>query len=121
MFNLTCVHFFRSVVREVDLSDFADLPDVDCPDTPTTYKVLKTGSSRGGQLLVSSSGYSYGIKRMNESPTKWQCIVRNQTNRCYATVIQKGDQFLKGVPHHTHPADVKMSMQKELFSKVSIM
>lgn len=103
-----------------DMSDdFIDLPTDNFPDTPETYKVLQSGSSRGGQLLVSSTGYSFGIKHVNQSSINWRCSVRNQTNRCYATVIQKGDQYCQGVPTHTHPADVKLPMRKELFSKVS--
>jgi len=47
---------FRSVI----LDD--DLPDVILPDQPVTYTFLEKGSKRGGRLLVSSDGYTYGVK-----------------------------------------------------------
>ncbi|KAL5011081.1 hypothetical protein ScPMuIL_013386 [Solemya velum] len=39
-----------------------ELPSIILPDEPITFKVLETGSKRGGRLLVSSDGFSYGVK-----------------------------------------------------------
>ena len=46
---------------------------------------------------------------MNETLIKrllyyWWCSVRDSTQRCPATVIQTGDNFLRGARQHGHPA-----------------
>ena len=35
------------------------------PDEPVTFSILEKGSKRGGRLLVSSDGFSYGVKVNN--------------------------------------------------------
>ncbi|KAH3811057.1 hypothetical protein DPMN_139459 [Dreissena polymorpha] len=39
-----------------------DFPNHVMEDEAVTYKVLEKGSKRGGKLLVSSNGYSNGVK-----------------------------------------------------------
>ena len=39
-----------------------ELPDTVTEDVPITFTMLENGSKRGGRLLVSSNGYSYGVK-----------------------------------------------------------
>ncbi|KAH3714996.1 hypothetical protein DPMN_057699 [Dreissena polymorpha] len=38
-----------------------ELPDTVTEDVPITFTMLENGSKRGGRLLVSSNGYSYGV------------------------------------------------------------
>ena len=38
------------------------MPDAALPDQPVVFRVIEKGSKRGGKLLVSSDGHSYGIK-----------------------------------------------------------
>ncbi|KAK3087325.1 hypothetical protein FSP39_004708 [Pinctada imbricata] len=46
------------------------LPDYHITDVPITYKLLEKDSKRGGKLLVSSDGYSFGVKAENKSSTR---------------------------------------------------
>ncbi|KAL5010187.1 hypothetical protein ScPMuIL_012492 [Solemya velum] len=41
-----------------------ELPSFILPDEPITFTVFETGSKRGGRLLVSSDGFSYGVKHI---------------------------------------------------------
>lgn len=39
-----------------------DIPGEILEEQPATFKILPTGNRKGGPLLVSSAGFSYGIK-----------------------------------------------------------
>ncbi|KAL5006692.1 hypothetical protein ScPMuIL_015498 [Solemya velum] len=95
-----------------------ELPSIILPDEPITFKVLETGSKRGGRLLVSSDGFSYGVKNKNKSSTYWTCSVRSKKMRCPATVTQIGDNFRRGIQKHIHFADLKLALQKEISATV---
>ncbi|KAH3890632.1 hypothetical protein DPMN_014717 [Dreissena polymorpha] len=47
--------------RETALAE-RELPDTVTEDVSITFTMLENGSKRGGRLLVSSNGYSYGVK-----------------------------------------------------------
>ncbi|KAH3736002.1 hypothetical protein DPMN_042567 [Dreissena polymorpha] len=44
------------------LEESLDSSTTDETTTTTTYEVFEKGSKRGGKLLVSSAGYTYGVK-----------------------------------------------------------
>jgi len=48
-----------SVMVDQDLPSDDDLLDV---DDEVQYKILEHGSKRGGRLLVTNTGYSFGVK-----------------------------------------------------------
>ena len=81
--------------QEESINVDPDLPEDIIPDQPIRFKVLESGSKRGGKLLVSSNGYSYGVKRVNNSSTSWTCSIRSKKVRCHATVSQNGDHFIQ--------------------------
>ena len=42
------------------------------------YEIIAGSSSRQGDKLTDSQGYSYGVKQKNEKHTIWRCSVRNK-------------------------------------------
>ena len=96
----------------------APLPNHHPADAPITYSVLEKGSKRGGKLLVSSDGFSFGVKAENKSSTRWVCSVRSKKSRCHAVVTQVGDTFNAGTQRHNHPADIRLPMKARLFAQV---
>ncbi|KAK3083417.1 hypothetical protein FSP39_022105 [Pinctada imbricata] len=87
-------------------------------DVEITYRIIEKGSKRGGRLLLSSDGYSYGVKAVNKSSTRWFCSVRSKSIRCRATVSQVGDAFFPGASGHSHPGDPKLLLRVELQKQV---
>ncbi|CAC5378806.1 unnamed protein product [Mytilus coruscus] len=120
---------------DTSLNAEPDLPDEILPDdngslkTPQRtsfrpddnvihYKVLEKGSKRGGCLLTASNGFTFGVKKDLKKSTLWTCSVRSAKMRCHATVSQVGDVFRPGFQIHTHPADLKLPIYKEVAAKV---
>lgn len=44
----------------------------------------------------------------------WTCSVRSATIRCRATVLQRGNSFVRGANVHVHPADLKLPHLKKV-------
>ena len=64
-----------------------------------------TNSQKGALKLVDSLGYSYNKRFINKrGDTHWQCVVRRKTMKCYATVFQRGEEYIRGKKAHCHPA-----------------
>eukprot|EP00105_Crassostrea_gigas_P005394 XP_011418978.1 PREDICTED: uncharacterized protein LOC105322138 [Crassostrea gigas] len=59
-------------------------------------------------------GFTYGVKRKNKETTMWTCSVRSATIRCRATVLQRGNSFVRGANVHVHPADLKLPHLKKV-------
>lgn len=94
-----------------------DMDDTILDERPIQFEVLEKGSKRGGKLLVASDGFTYGVKRENKTSTAWTCAVRSTKMRCHATVLQKGDFFVRGPAQHCHPGDLKLPVLKKISSK----
>ena len=54
--------------------------------------------------LFDQRGYSFNIRKKNASAVYWQCVVRNKSMQCKASVIQRGNQFTEGLHTHYHRA-----------------
>ena len=64
-FHLRFGFFIIAIAIKTTLRSFDAVPEMSdtvLPDQPVTFTVLDHGSKRGGRLLVSSDGYSYGVK-----------------------------------------------------------
>ncbi|XP_062616522.1 uncharacterized protein LOC134278217 [Saccostrea cucullata] len=105
-------------VLEESIEDGNPVDDTVLEDVPVTFKVLEKGSSRGGRLLVSSDGYSYCVKREGQKTTTWTCSMRSKKLKCYASVSQQGELFVKGSSKHLHPGNLKLPHLKEISAKV---
>jgi len=67
------------------------------------YTVIPGGSARGGAVMISSDGYRYGIKMSKRNNvTYWRCVIRNRFCNCRAVVIQRGNEFIRGIHTHSH-------------------
>ena len=70
-----------------------DLNDSIVDNTQVTFKVLETGSKRGGRLLISTDGFSYVVKVIILSTTsKLLCTVPNNSllffqSRCTVVLL----------------------------------
>ncbi|XP_021362634.1 uncharacterized protein LOC110456308 [Mizuhopecten yessoensis] len=108
-------------VAPADISlDAGDLDDSLQEATPLVYTVLPTGSKRGGPLLTSSDGFSYGVKYAGKRTTKWTCSIRSRTLRCHAIVHQIGDAFTRGEQPHVHAGDLKLDHRAKMSVKVNV-
>lgn len=87
-----------------------------------TYRILPTGSQRGGPLLVDSRGNSYNKKpsdkRHKSTRTVWTCSRRKKGLCCLAKVYQEGDTFLPGVEEHLHKAEPGRDKKLEIVAEV---
>ena len=70
-----------------------------------TYRLVEEGTIRRKMKLVSSSGYSYNIKRKLKSGTDWQCTVRRSRNPCRATLKERDGEFFPSATIHNHPSE----------------
>ncbi|XP_062583184.1 uncharacterized protein LOC134244943 [Saccostrea cucullata] len=92
----------RRGANDIDIPAERSLPEPDpaddtiIPPADVVFGVLEKGSKRGGSLLVSSDGFSYGVKRENKSSTMWICSIRSKKMRCPSTVLQNRDDFQTG-------------------------
>ncbi|XP_062594510.1 uncharacterized protein LOC134255924 [Saccostrea cucullata] len=91
-----------------------DLDDTVIDEEEVRFEVLEKGSKRGGALLVSTDGFTYGVKRKNKETTMWTCSVRSAKMRCHATVLQRGNSFVRGPNAHQHPGDLKLPLLKKV-------
>lgn len=68
------------------------------------FRIVSSGTSKGKMLLHDGFGYQYSRKSLKRSSETeyWRCTVRNRSNYCRATVIQRGDIFTRGVHKHNH-------------------
>ena len=73
-------------------------------ELPLTFEVVDGGTKRQKKKLVSSHGYSYGVKRRRVNATDWLCTYRPKENPCSATVVERNGQFFQGINSHNHPA-----------------
>lgn len=72
-------------------------------DIPEKFELVKKGSQRGGDILVSSKGYSFAVKRKSKSSVTWRCSVRNKKVYCPVTIIET-DKTYTQKQEHTHEA-----------------
>lgn len=85
--------------------DDPELTDSFVADQPVTFEVIETGTIRRAKRLVSSDGYSYTVKNSTAKTINWRCSVRNKSVWCKATVMQRGDIFVRCGTAHVHPSD----------------
>ncbi|WAR13081.1 hypothetical protein MAR_027261 [Mya arenaria] len=64
------------VVPVVEQSHYGALTETILEDRGITWTVIDGGSQRGSNVLISSLGYAYGVKRENKASTIWRCISR---------------------------------------------
>lgn len=60
------------------------------------------------------------FQHKNKETTMWTCSVRSATIRCRATVLQRGNSFVRGANVHVHPADLKLPHLKKVSAQVVI-
>lgn len=60
------------------------------------------------------------FQHKNKETTVWTCSVRSATIRCRATVLQRGNSFVRGANVHVHPADLKLPHLKKVSAQVVI-
>ena len=88
--------------RSLEIDAF---PDITLQDQATTFHIVTAGSKKGGDLLVDSLGFTYTKKFSGKTTTSWMCSARG-SRKCFATVSQWGDAFVRGKRHrHNHPGD----------------
>ncbi|XP_078316314.1 uncharacterized protein LOC144620219 isoform X2 [Crassostrea virginica] len=112
----------RRDVEEIDAEPHVstlheDIDDTVLDEEEVRFEVLEKGSKRGGALLVSTDGFSYGIKRKNKETNIWTCSVRPSKLRCHATVLQRGNSFVRGAHPHLHPGDLKLPYLKKVIAE----
>ena len=73
-----------------------DQPEVD-------VFIIPSSSNHGKDMLADNLGFSYTIKEIKGSTTKWRCTVHNKHVKCRATIHQVGNIFMKGPQPHLHP------------------
>ncbi|XP_060574759.1 uncharacterized protein LOC132732364 [Ruditapes philippinarum] len=83
-----------------------------------TFEVFPEGSKRGKPLLVSSDGFRYSVKKNQKKSVLWICSSRSLKVRCYATVIQKGSEFVRG--HTSHQHGPKVSLKEKISVSVQV-
>ena len=95
-------------------------PDIILQDQPTTFHIVTAGSKKGGDLLVDSLvGFTYTKKFSGKTTTSWMCSAR-VSRKCFATVSQQGDVFMRGKRHrHNHPGDPGALLQCKATKMVS--
>ena len=83
------------VPEPMDESSIQDeVPDASVHmDEAMTYEILKGSSQRQKDKLVDSDGFTYNIKRRRGPTVYWQCVVRNKTTNCRATIIECGGEL----------------------------
>ncbi|XP_065928228.1 uncharacterized protein [Magallana gigas] len=102
-FNINEDFIIPEQLQENSLIEDAIGPVV--PDnTPVTYSVEEETSQRGKKKLLTSDGFSFTVRLQRGESTYWWCSVRPKEDRCKATIIQKGNNFLPGHQLHNHPA-----------------
>ncbi|XP_053378766.1 uncharacterized protein LOC128548302 [Mercenaria mercenaria] len=84
----------------------------------TTCTVHEQGSKRGKPLLVSSDGFRYNVKKKQNNSVLWTCSSRSVTVPCYATVIQKGNDFVRGASDHKNYPEVSLNQKISIYMQV---
>ncbi|KAI0214572.1 hypothetical protein LSAT2_000328 [Lamellibrachia satsuma] len=96
----------EAVTTQPDLNVTSDSSTQDSSDDDhrmdITYKVFRTGNTKGRPALQSSTGYVYNTGKI-EAVTFWWCSVKT----CRASVLQRGDSFTAGWAKHSHPAKAR--------------
>lgn len=77
-----------------------------------TYEKISSSSQRGRHKLIESTGYSYTLKRKTKAGVHWQCVVRNKTMTCLATIKEVGNTFTRGHAEHCHPTETCSAIKK---------
>ncbi|XP_060552271.1 uncharacterized protein LOC132713639 isoform X3 [Ruditapes philippinarum] len=77
------------------------------PDTESgvTYEILRGGTQKGADKMIDSLGFTYTVKKQgrgNKNLTYWWCAIRNTHLRCPASVVQRGNVFIRGKRKHEH-------------------
>ena len=78
------------------------LEDIDPSNTLTSmhplidFEIVRTGSQRGGSLLIDSRGFKYTVKFKEKVITRWICSKRSKLHTCKSIVIQTGSIFKPG-------------------------
>ena len=90
------------VVEESSLND--PTPAIVPGSLHLTYTVVPSGTKKSKDRLIDTMSYTYNLFRKTSKYLKdWQCIVRGEKLRCWATVKQRGTHFTAGP--HLHEAD----------------
>ena len=58
------------------------------------------------------------LQKKSTKSTTWRCNIRNRTHWCKATVLQKGEEFIRGVMTHEHAADPGITKKTKVKAKV---
>ena len=83
--------------------------EVTLPDK-VEFEILKCGSIRKGDMLVSNDGFYYTMNRPSKAQkiqrkktVHWRCTERSSRSYCKATAVQDGDDNKLGPSAHNHP------------------
>ena len=60
--NLDSYIFLFTMFFSRSINIEPEMPEHALTEQPVEFKIIEKGSKRGGRLLVSSDGYSYGVK-----------------------------------------------------------
>ncbi|XP_060571801.1 uncharacterized protein LOC132729982 [Ruditapes philippinarum] len=82
------------------------------------FTVFEEGSKRGKPLLVASDGYRYYAKKRGKNSVLWFCSSRSVTCKCYASVVQKGSDFVRGNNSHQHGPEPSLKDRVSVSVKV---
>ncbi|KAL3880290.1 hypothetical protein ACJMK2_032538, partial [Sinanodonta woodiana] len=83
-----------------------------------TYTILEGSWQKRTRLLVSSLGYSYGIKRDNVNSTLWRCTSRSRNVKYAVTIRRQGNLFVQSYAQHTHLAVPNRQLKAQVYAKV---
>lgn len=108
---LFCASIFRTIEEQQVVFKYYDEP----------VQFTKSKSTRGGQLLVSSYGYSYNLRREvpQNRETQWRCSVRNKKIQCTASVTERNGSYFQ-TNRHIHLPKAGLKTKVEVTAEVSV-
>lgn len=90
---------------------------MDC--TCECLEIVPNGSTRGRDILVSNTGYSFNMVKRTQNGCIWLCSVRNKAQKhCGARVIQRYDAF-ETKKQHNHLGEPGLLEKIKLVKQVS--
>ncbi|KAH3781811.1 hypothetical protein DPMN_159718 [Dreissena polymorpha] len=102
---------------ETDIGD-ESLSTTAIEEQTVTFEVIEIGSKRGKPLLVGSDGFRYYVKKTQKNSVLWACSLRSSKCPCYATMIQKGTDFVRGPNNHQHGPEASIDKKIRIGVKV---
>ena len=88
-------------------------------DEGVTYKMVRSGTSKGRDILTDNLGHCYTQKpTKSNNTTYWRCAVRNLKVNCRATVIGDASSYRQGIHQHLCATAPGASLARTITAKV---